>query len=138
MPCDPPRRLVTTGPYAYVSNPMQLSLVTVFLGWAALLDSTHLAATGIVVAAAGAVVGECYERRHLDGQHGPEWRAYRHAVRSWLPRWRPYADPEKQTSDSCCPTPPAGTAGHQRGCHDGTRVASWSRRHPRLLGGSPT
>lgn len=90
MPCDPPRRLVTTGPYAYVSNPMQLSLVLLFLGWAVLLASREVAAAGLVVAMAGACTTEWYERRQLEAEHGAAWRAYRRAVRCWLPRWRPY------------------------------------------------
>lgn len=33
VPCDPPKRLVSTGPYAYIGNPMQTAMALI-LGWA--------------------------------------------------------------------------------------------------------
>lgn len=90
FPWDPPERLVTTGPYAYVANPMQLSAVglLVVLGLG----------TGSVVLVGGAgiavvfcvVLAERHERAVL-GARWPGHAAYRSEVRNWLPRWRPYA-----------------------------------------------
>ena len=51
VPFDPPKRLVTTGPYAYIANPMQTAMTLVFLGWGALLGSWW-----VMAAAAMAIV----------------------------------------------------------------------------------
>lgn len=45
-PWDPPRRLVTTGPYAYLANPMQLTAVVLLLCTAAVTRSVTLVLGG--------------------------------------------------------------------------------------------
>ena len=54
VPFDPPKRLVTTGPYAYVRNPMQLSGALVMLGWGAILGSWWVAGAGLMAVVYGA------------------------------------------------------------------------------------
>ncbi|CAN5728622.1 hypothetical protein BH24ACT4_BH24ACT4_06340 [soil metagenome] len=39
LPLDPPRTLVSTGPYAYVANPMQLSASILLAAWGVMLAS---------------------------------------------------------------------------------------------------
>lgn len=51
VPLDPPPRLVTSGPYAYVANPMQLGATVIFTGWGILLGSP-----GVVAGAAMAAI----------------------------------------------------------------------------------
>ena len=48
IPYDPPRRLVTSGIYRYVANPMQLSSAAAMLVWAAMLRNAWLLAPPIV------------------------------------------------------------------------------------------
>lgn len=91
VPFDPPVRLVTTGPYAYVANPMQLSGALVLFILAALLESLVLAGSAAMVVAYSAGLAAWDERRDLESRFGGDWRAYRSAVRSWLPRLRPAA-----------------------------------------------
>ncbi len=89
LPYDPPVRLVTTGPYAYVRNPMQtgMTITYVLLG---LLDPHFL--IGAVVAASYSVgLAAWHEDAQLRDLHGAAWTHYRSAVRPWLPRTRPYA-----------------------------------------------
>jgi len=90
FPYDPPRRLVTTGPYSYVANPMQLGLVLVLLGWAALLGSLGTAAGAMLGAVFAVGMAGWHEGEQLRARYGGRWRAYRRAVRPWWPRWRPY------------------------------------------------
>ncbi|MEE6259276.1 methyltransferase [Plantactinospora sonchi] len=92
-PWDPPRRLVTTGPYAYLANPMQVSAVGLLLLIAASTGSGWLAVAALAAVAFGVAVAGPHERRYLDQRYGPAWRAYRSQVRDWWPRWRPYPSP---------------------------------------------
>ncbi len=89
FPWDPPDRLVTTGPYAYVANPMQLGACALLVVLAAGTRSW-----GLLLAAAGAavfstVLAERHEQATM-ARRWPDHAAYRRAVRSWVPRWRPH------------------------------------------------
>ena len=100
VPFDPPKRLVTTGPYAYVRNPMQLSATLVLLGWGATLESWWVAAGAIMAVVYGFGFAAGDEHGDLDRRFGNSWRAYAHAVRSWIPRWRPIDARELMESDA--------------------------------------
>lgn len=89
LPFDAPRRLVTTGPYAYVANPMQLSAAVLLVVWGAVLHNWWIAMGGIMSWIYGAGLARMDERVDLQGRFGDAWVSYRRAVRNWLPRWRP-------------------------------------------------
>ncbi len=91
LPYDPPARLVVSGPYAYVRNPMQVTIVTVFVALAATLGEPRLlaGAASTVVYAAG--FAGWHEEQQLRATHGEAWLRYRAAVPAWVPRWRPGA-----------------------------------------------
>ena len=89
VPLDPPRRLVTTGPYAFVANPMQLAGVILFAAWGLLAGSPVLTGGAAVVAAFCAGVAGWTEEGELDERFGDDWHWYRRQVRLWLPTWRP-------------------------------------------------
>ncbi|MBB5077697.1 methyltransferase family protein [Nonomuraea endophytica] len=91
FPYDPPRRLVTGGPYAYVRNPMQVAMTAGYV-LLAVLDVRFLAAAAISFAY-GAGLAAWHEGEQLTRRFGAGWAAYRAAVRAWLPRWRPAAVP---------------------------------------------
>lgn len=90
IPYDPPRRLVTTGPYAYVRNPMQLSMVLAYAVLGATTHSGWLLAGAAVAAAYGTGFAAWHEGGQLADRFGPSWMAYRAAVRPWVPRIRPW------------------------------------------------
>jgi protein-S-isoprenylcysteine O-methyltransferase Ste14 len=90
-PWDPPRRLVTTGPYAYLANPMQAGAVALVLLTAAVTRSVALVGAAVVAVACAAAVAGPHERHDLAGRYAREWWAYREEVRDWWPRRRPYA-----------------------------------------------
>ena len=104
VPFDPPKRLVTTGPYAYVRNPMQLSAALVMLGWGAILGSWWVAGAGLMAVVYGAGFAAGDERGDLDRRFGRAWRSYAAAVRSWIPRWTPLDFRTVSGADPLCAT----------------------------------
>ena len=100
IPYDPPRRLVTTGPYAYVANPMQLSMTLVLVAWGAILASVWVALAGVMAVIYSVGVAEPDEHVDLDARFGGAWRSYRRSVRAWMPRWRPYHVPAAEGSET--------------------------------------
>ena len=104
VPMDPPKHLVVTGPYAYVRNPMQLSMCVVvpmalaFITWWAGLIALAL----LICYSVG--LAEADERLDLDERFGDAWQSYATAVPRWRIRWRPWRKASAQVyvaADSC-------------------------------------
>lgn len=89
-PWDPPGRLVTTGPYAYVANPMQLSAVLVLGLLAVGTHSWSLAAATVGTVAFSMFVADPHERGDLAARLGERWAEYDSQVRPWIVRRTPY------------------------------------------------
>jgi len=88
-PFDPPRKLVVTGLYRWMRNPMYTGLLFALLGQAVLYES---AIPLIVLAIAGAFFVPLvlfYEEPHLREAFGADYEAYCRAVPRWLPTRRP-------------------------------------------------
>jgi protein-S-isoprenylcysteine O-methyltransferase Ste14 len=90
VPFDPPRRLVTSGIYAYVANPMQLSAALTLIAMGALLHSWWIAGASVMAVIYGSGFAAWDEERDLDARFGGRWKTYRREVHNWRPRWRPY------------------------------------------------
>ena len=90
IPYDPPKRLVRSGIYRYVANPMQLSCFLVMVLWATWLRSGWMAAAAGMSMVYSAGLAEWDEAEDLKHRFGEEWVSYRSHVRNWWPRWRPY------------------------------------------------
>jgi len=90
IPFDPPQRLVTSGIYRYVANPMQLSCTVVMFVWALILANKWLLLAATITPIYGAGIAEWDERQDLFKRFGSDWSAYRRSVRNWRIRWRPY------------------------------------------------
>ncbi|MFE6448373.1 methyltransferase family protein [Nocardiopsis dassonvillei] len=90
LPFDPPSRLVTSGPYAYLRNPMQATVAGVYLVLAPVTGDPWLLLGALVAFAYGAGFAAWHEGGQLRAAFGGDWKAYRAGVRSWLPRWRPW------------------------------------------------
>lgn len=90
LPYDPPGTLVTSGPYAYVANPMQLGMAVAFAGWAVMIGSVWMLAACAMAVAYGAGLAAWHEHADLGVRFGEPWRAYRRQVATWRPRWRPF------------------------------------------------
>lgn len=93
LPYDPPGRLVTSGPYAYVRNPMQASVAAAYVVLALVLADVRLLGGAAAVVAYGAGLADWHEGEQLRRDFGDDWTRYRRAVRAWVPSWRPRAAP---------------------------------------------
>lgn len=134
FPWDPPERLVTTGPYAYLANPMQLSTTALLLLTALVTGSATLALAAGVAVAFTLGVARPHERHDLAGRHGTPWRDYRRQVRDWWPRWTPYPDNTVATlwlDEDCGPC--AATSGFLRRRQPGRLRLAPAGAHPTPL-----
>jgi protein-S-isoprenylcysteine O-methyltransferase Ste14 len=109
IPFDPPERLVTSGVYAYVANPMQLSMALCYLPLGAMLHSWRVALAALMSVAYSEGIARWDEDRDLIARAGADWDAYQRMVRRWRPRWKPFdrsligAAPARLYVDSECP-----------------------------------
>ncbi|MBY4127867.1 hypothetical protein HQO83_05630 [Rhodococcus fascians] len=92
FPWDPPTRLVTSGPYAYVRNPMQLCAVLILVAGAVLFGAPALLLAAVAGAAFSSGIAAWNETSHLTSRFGPAWNDHRSQVRNWLPRWHARPD----------------------------------------------
>jgi protein-S-isoprenylcysteine O-methyltransferase Ste14 len=85
-PFDPPRRLVDSGPYRYVRNPMYLGGALALGGAAVYYRSMPLAGYLLLFAVATHCFVVWYEEPTLSRLFGGDYQAYRSRVHRWLPR----------------------------------------------------
>jgi protein-S-isoprenylcysteine O-methyltransferase Ste14 len=93
VPAAPPPRLVVTGFYRYVRNPIYAGFLVVLLGQAALFGSAGLLEYAALAWCVGAAAARWYEEPVLARAFGAEYQAYRRAVPAWIPRRRPWPGP---------------------------------------------
>jgi len=105
VPFDAPTRLVTSGAYAYVANPMQLGNSLLLVGVGGLLASWWVTAAGAMSIVYSAGLAAWDEGGDLERRFGAPWRDYRAHVRAWIPRWRPYVPDDRHAvlyvSETC-------------------------------------
>jgi protein-S-isoprenylcysteine O-methyltransferase Ste14 len=93
-PWDPTTRLVVRGPYRYVRNPMISGVLFILLGEAALFGSLVLLVWFGLVLAVNAAYMPLVEEPGLQRRFGEEYERYRAHVPRWIPRLRPWDEPE--------------------------------------------
>jgi hypothetical protein len=98
VPFDPPRRIVTSGIYAYVRNPMQLAAVVLLTMWGAVVGNWWVSAAGLMAHVYSSGLAGWDENADLVQRFGDDWVAYRRGVRRWLPRLRPWFSREAAPS----------------------------------------
>jgi len=89
-PVAPTERLVVTGAYRHVRNPMYVAVLAAIVGQALLLGRTDLLGYAAAVAVLVVSFVRLYEEPVLLRRFGAEYEAYRRAVPGWLPRLRPW------------------------------------------------
>lgn len=89
-PFAPPERLVVSGLYRHVRNPMYVAVLGVILGLALLQGSTALLIYGAVTWAAFHVFVLGYEEPTLRSMHPDDYAAFTAGVPRWIPRLTPW------------------------------------------------
>lgn len=128
-PWDPPRRLVVTGLYRHVRNPMYVGVLTLVAGWALLFASWTLGSYAAVLAIGFHLRVRMSEEPWLASRFGADWARYRAHVRRWWPRVAPWTDELATGSDvPSCTIAPARPS-------DVAALAAIERAAARLLAG---
>jgi protein-S-isoprenylcysteine O-methyltransferase Ste14 len=98
VPFDPPSRLVTTGVYAYIRNPMQASAVLLLLLAGLALRNPWIAAAAFVAHIYSIGFAGWDEEEDLRRRFRDTWSVYRGQVPRWRPRLRPWFRPDHPSS----------------------------------------
>jgi protein-S-isoprenylcysteine O-methyltransferase Ste14 len=85
-PFDPPRRLVVSGPYRWMRNPMYLGAALALGGAALFYGSLPLLAYMAMFLIAANVFVRVYEEPTLARLFGSEYARYRDGVGRWVPK----------------------------------------------------
>ncbi|MBT6205479.1 MAG: hypothetical protein HOI34_17535 [Rhodospirillaceae bacterium] len=80
FPFDPPEKLVTTGVYALVSNPMQLGICSMMAVWGLVLQNPLITAMAGVAFFLFVVFKNVCNGSFAIGRRDPEWCSYQDAV----------------------------------------------------------
>jgi len=91
-PAAPPTRLVVSGQYRHVRNPMYVALVASVLGQALVLGSRGLVAYAGLLLVLFHLRVTTYEEPKLAEEFGAQFGAYRASVPRWLPRMTPWRE----------------------------------------------
>jgi len=89
-PVAPPQRLVVSGPYRRVRNPMYVAVTGLILGQALIFQSPALLVYGAAVALTFHAFVLAYEEPTLKRQFPDDYPAFFAAVPRWIPRLRPW------------------------------------------------
>jgi protein-S-isoprenylcysteine O-methyltransferase Ste14 len=92
-PWDPPRRLVISGPYRHVRNPMISGVILVLCGEALLFVAAPLAQWAAIFFALNAVHIPLFEEPQLARRFGADYAEYCRHVPRLVPRIRPWSAP---------------------------------------------
>jgi protein-S-isoprenylcysteine O-methyltransferase Ste14 len=94
-PFDPPRRLVISGPYRWVRNPMYLGMGVALIGEGMVFPNITRTMLLLVALLFGFVTAfvMVYEEPTLRRMFGSDYENYCRSVRRWLPRLRPFDNP---------------------------------------------
>ena len=88
FPWDSPDHLVTTGPYAFIKNPMQFGASLLALIWGAFLGSWELMLASVMAIAFSASIAKWQEHSDLEQRFSDAYLEYHSRFRNWIPRWR--------------------------------------------------
>ena len=89
-PFDPPRRLVVSGLYRFVRNPMYVGMGILLIGEAWLIGRIKIIYMAIVALTMVSIFVIVFEEPVLRSKFGDDYIEYCRNVRRWIPRLRPW------------------------------------------------
>lgn len=98
LPLDTARKLVVSGPYRHVRNPMAIFGFGQGLAVGLWLGSPAVLAYTLVGMAVWQWLARPWEEADLEARFGEDYRRYRAAVPCWIPRLKPYRAPAAAAS----------------------------------------
>jgi protein-S-isoprenylcysteine O-methyltransferase Ste14 len=87
-PWDPTRKLVTSGLYAYIRNPMILGVFTGLIGETVLFQSLNIGIWAGLFFVINTLYFILLEEPGLEKRFGEEYREYKENVPRWIPKWK--------------------------------------------------
>ena len=103
-PVFPTRRLVVSGPYRYLRNPMYAAVVWLILGQGLFFGDVGVLEYGISIWAACHVFVLIYEEPALRRVYGSEYEDFCKNVHRWVPRLRPWKQRERSATKQNVPS----------------------------------
>jgi len=85
-PWEPTRKLVISGPYRYIRNPMITGAIFILLGETILFNSWGLFVWAVIFYIGKAIYIPLVEEKGLEQRFGKVYREYKSHVPPWLPR----------------------------------------------------
>jgi protein-S-isoprenylcysteine O-methyltransferase Ste14 len=93
FPYDPPKKLVATGIYAYISNPMQIGICTFMAWWGIVLSSWPVTASSVIAFLLFVVFKDVCNGSCSISKIDPDWARYQAEVPKWIPRRNAWTKP---------------------------------------------
>lgn len=94
-PWDPTKKLVVSGPYAYVRNPMISGVLAILLGESLLFLSWKIFAWFVLTFLINDLYFRLSEEPGLLARFGKEYEEYKRNVPRWIPRLKPWEPAHK-------------------------------------------
>jgi protein-S-isoprenylcysteine O-methyltransferase Ste14 len=89
-PMEPTKKLVVSGPYRHVRNPMYTGVFMALYGEGIILGSTSILVLATIFALLPLFYVPLIEERGLEERFGEEYRIYKAHVPRWIPRLTPW------------------------------------------------
>ena len=89
-PAAPPQKLIVTGFYRHVRNPMYLAVMALIMGQLLIFQHAALVAYGVALWCAFQLFIVYYEEPKLRSAYAESYQAYAAHVPRWLPRLKPW------------------------------------------------
>ncbi len=86
-PWNPPKALITCGPYSYIRNPMIVGIMLILTAEYFLSNSMHIIWWIIIFFTANNIYFYLFEEKQLEKNFGKDYIQYKNNVPRWLPKY---------------------------------------------------